>query len=43
MFPITGPYTLLNIDLRNAQRGIYIVMVGDITGKRLVEGKVHVW
>jgi len=41
-FNITGPYTLLNIDLRNASRGIYIVLVGDAAGNRLAEGKVHV-
>lgn len=41
-FPINGPYTLLNIDLRNASRGIYIVLVGDATGNKLAEGKVHI-
>jgi hypothetical protein len=41
-FPINGPYSLLKIDLRNASRGIYFVLVGDASGKRLVEGKVHV-
>ncbi|HUR66927.1 MAG TPA: hypothetical protein VMZ03_11325, partial [Chitinophagaceae bacterium] len=42
LFPITGPYTLLNIDLRSGSRGIYFVLVGDASGKRLVTGKVHV-
>ncbi|MFN8289735.1 MAG: M36 family metallopeptidase [Chitinophagaceae bacterium] len=41
-FPITGPYTLLKIDLRTANRGIYIVAVGDAAGNKLAEGKVHV-
>lgn len=41
-FNINGPYTLMNIDLRAAQRGIYIVVVGDAAGNKLVEGKVHV-
>jgi hypothetical protein len=41
-FPITGPYTLLNIDLRSGSRGIYYVVVGDASGKKLASGKVHV-
>ncbi|MFZ1533143.1 MAG: T9SS type A sorting domain-containing protein, partial [Chitinophagaceae bacterium] len=41
-FPVVGPYTLLSIDLRPAQRGIYYVVVGDATGKKLAEGKVMV-
>jgi len=41
-FSITGPYTLLNIDMRNAGRGIHIVLVGDAAGNKLAEGKVHV-
>ena len=44
IFPITGSYTLLNIDLRYVSpgRGIYYVMVGDANGTKLVDGKVHV-
>lgn len=42
IFPIAGPYTLLNINLRNAGRGIHFVMVGDASGAKLVEGKVHI-
>ncbi|HRF23048.1 MAG TPA: T9SS type A sorting domain-containing protein, partial [Chitinophagaceae bacterium] len=41
-FSIAGPYTLLNIDLRQANTGIYFVVVGDAQGKKLAEGKVHV-
>jgi hypothetical protein len=41
-FTITGPYTLLNIDMRNAGRGIHIVLVGDAAGNKLASGKVHV-
>lgn len=41
-FSITGPYTLLPIDLRQANTGIYIVVVGDAQGKKLAEGKVHI-
>lgn len=42
IFPINGSYTLLNIDLRSANRGIYFVTVGDAAGAKLAEGKVHV-
>ncbi len=41
-FNISGPYTLLPVNLQRANRGIYYVVVGDATGKRLAEGKVHV-
>jgi hypothetical protein len=41
-FPIGGPYTLLPVDLSNAARGIYYVVVGDAAGTKLIEGKVHV-
>ena len=41
-FPIAGPYTLLPVDLSNAARGIYFVVVGDAAGNKLIEGKVHV-
>jgi len=41
-FPISGPYTILPVDLRNAARGIYFVVIGDAAGKKLIEGKVHV-
>ncbi len=41
-FPINGSYTLIPIDLQRMARGIYYVVVGDVTGERLAEGKVHV-
>jgi hypothetical protein len=41
-FQVTGPYTLLNVDMQSAQRGIYYVVVGDAAGKKLAEGKVVV-
>jgi hypothetical protein len=41
-FPIAGMYTLIPIDLQRMARGIYYVVVGDGSGKRLTEGKVHV-
>lgn len=41
-FPVIGFYTLLSIDLRPAQRGIYYVVVGDDKGSQLANGKVMV-
>jgi len=41
-FPVTGPYTLLSIDIKPAQRGVYYVVVGDAAGKKLAEGRVLV-
>ena len=41
-FPTTGPYTLIPINMSNAARGIYFVVVGDAAGKRLAEGKVQI-
>jgi hypothetical protein len=41
-FNITGPYTLLSIDVRPAHTGIYYVAVLDIGGNRIAEGKVMV-
>ncbi len=41
-FSITGPYTLLSVDLRPAARGVYYAIIYDAAGKRLAEGKVMV-
>jgi len=41
VFPISGPYTVLPIDLQHVARGIYFVIIGDASGKKLIEGKVH--
>ncbi|MFM7671377.1 MAG: M36 family metallopeptidase [Bacteroidota bacterium] len=41
-FLISGSYTLIPIDLQRMARGVYYVVVGDGTGERLAEGKVHV-
>jgi hypothetical protein len=41
-FNITGSYTLIPIDLRTDNTGIYLVVVGDASGKKLATGKVHV-
>jgi hypothetical protein len=42
-FTIAGPYQLLNINLRPAAAGVYIVVIGDASGKKLIEGKVMVY
>ncbi len=41
-FDISGPYTLIGIDLKTTSTGIYNVVVGDTNGKKLATGKVHV-
>jgi Secretion system C-terminal sorting domain len=41
-FAISGYYTLLPINLKNASRGYYFVVVLDAAGKKLKEGKVFV-
>jgi Metallo-peptidase family M12B Reprolysin-like/Secretion system C-terminal sorting domain len=41
-FTVSGPYTLLGIDIRGTQKGIYYVVVGDANGKVLANGKVAV-
>lgn len=41
-FTITGPYTLIPVNLQRANTGIYHVVVGDSNGMKLAEGKVHV-
>jgi hypothetical protein len=41
-FPITGLYTLIPIDLRVANRGIFYVVVHDAQGNKLADGKVHI-
>jgi hypothetical protein len=42
IFPVAGPYTLIPINMQRASKGIYFVIVGDATGNKLAEGKVHV-
>jgi Sortilin, neurotensin receptor 3,/Secretion system C-terminal sorting domain len=39
-FPVAGPYTLLSVNIKSAQRGVYYVVIGDAAGKKLAEGKV---
>ncbi|HYC39374.1 MAG TPA: T9SS type A sorting domain-containing protein [Chitinophagaceae bacterium] len=41
-FSVTGPYTLLNIDMRDAQSGVYYVVLRDAGGKEIARGKVMV-
>jgi hypothetical protein len=41
-FAVSGPYTLLDINLGAAQRAVYLVVVSDAGGHRLAEGKVLV-
>ncbi len=42
-FQINGSYTLIGIDIQPAMSGIYYVVVGDATGKKLAEGKILVY
>jgi hypothetical protein len=42
LFDIVGAYTLIPIDLRTNNTGIFYVVVGDANGKKLATGKVHV-
>jgi len=41
-FSVSGPYTLLPVNLQYIARGIYYVVIGDTNGNKLIEGKVHV-
>ena len=41
-FAVAGPYTIIPVNLMQASRGLYYVIVGDAAGKKLAEGKVHV-
>lgn len=42
LFAISGPYTIIPVNLTRASRGLYYVVVGDAAGQKLAEGKVHV-
>ena len=39
-FTFAGYYGLLDVDLGNQPKGVYIVVIGDASGKKLIEGKV---
>jgi photosystem II stability/assembly factor-like uncharacterized protein len=40
--PINGAYTLLNVDIKPAQGGVYVVVVSDDKEKTLAQGKIIV-
>lgn len=42
LFAISGPYTIIPVNLTRAARGLYYVVVGDAAGQKLADGKVHV-
>jgi hypothetical protein len=39
-FAVSSPYELLSIDMKIPARGIYYVVVGNSSGKKLAEGKL---
>ena len=39
-FAVSSPYQLLSIDMKIPARGIYYVVVGNASGKKLAEGKL---
>jgi hypothetical protein len=41
-FSVSGPYTLIPVDLTRASRGNYFVVVADAAGNKLIEGKVSI-
>ena len=41
-FTISGSYTLIPIDLRPANGGVYYVIIGDQNGKKIIDGKLLV-
>ncbi|MGC4101556.1 PKD-like domain-containing protein [Ferruginibacter sp.] len=40
--PVTGPYSTMDIDIKSVGKGLYLVIVGDDKGKKLVETKIEV-
>ncbi len=40
--PIAGPYTILNVALKTAGKGLHIVVLSDASGKTIATGKVVV-
>jgi len=40
--PVTGPYTLMDIDIRSSGKGVYFVVVSDYEGNKLTESRVVV-
>lgn len=41
-FNLTGPYTLLPVNLNGFGDGIFLIVVGDSKGKKIIEGKMLV-
>jgi hypothetical protein len=39
---VSGAYTLLNVDIKPVQSGIYFVILGDANGKKIAAGKILV-
>ena len=39
-FPITGRYDKMEVNLKNAQHGVYLIELRDVQGKRIATGKV---
>jgi|GEM_PF-835128 len=40
---VNGPYTLHDINIRGKAKGIYYVVIGDGSGKKITEGKVMIY
>ncbi|RYE05175.1 MAG: T9SS type A sorting domain-containing protein, partial [Sphingobacteriales bacterium] len=40
---VNGPYTLHNVNLTGSSRGIYYVVIGDGSGKKITEGKIMIY
>jgi hypothetical protein len=40
--PVTAPYSIMDIDIRKAGKGLFHIVLGDDKGKSLAEGKVVV-
>lgn len=40
---VNGPYTLHDINLRGSAKGIYYVVIGDGSGRKITEGKVMIY
>lgn len=42
-FAINGPYQILNVNIKGKAKGVYYVVIGDASGKKITEGKVLVY
>ncbi|MBI5857497.1 MAG: peptidase [Sphingobacteriales bacterium] len=41
-YNVSGPYTLMPVDLQHVSTGIYMVFIGDVNGKIIAQGKAHI-